>query len=372
MADILIRSVVKSYGRTKVVHGIDLDILHGDFVVILGPSGCGKSTLLRMIAGLEEIDAGEIAIAGRVVNELEPRERGCAMVFQNYALYPHMSVAENIGYSLKIMGIRKAERLERVAAVARIVGLEEFLDRRPAQLSGGQRQRVAMARAMIKEPQVFLFDEPLSNLDAKLRVQMRIEISRLHRRLGGTSVFVTHDQVEAMTLADKLVVMNAGCIEQVGTPKEVYHRPASLFVAGFIGSPPMNIMRVERATPGLAQLTSGATLQMPRLDTVPESSLRLGIRPEDIEIVAPGTPGAIEMPVEFVEELGAGHLVHGEFEGAEFVVALPGAIEVVAGGRLHMRFPPEALHMFDAVSGLRLDGVEKYSGLSSGAVREFA
>jgi sn-glycerol 3-phosphate transport system ATP-binding protein len=372
MADILIRNVVKSYGRTKVVHGIDLDILHGDFVVILGPSGCGKSTLLRMIAGLEEIDAGQIAIAGRVVNELEPRERGCAMVFQNYALYPHMSVAENIGYSLKIMGIRKAERLERVAAVARIVGLEEFLDRRPAQLSGGQRQRVAMARAMIKEPQVFLFDEPLSNLDAKLRVQMRIEIRRLHRRLGGTSVFVTHDQVEAMTLADKLVVMNAGRIEQVGTPKEVYHRPASLFVAGFIGSPPMNIIRVEKATPGLARLDSGATLQMPRLDSVPESSLRLGIRPEDIELVAPGTPGAMEMPVEFVEELGAGHLVHGEFEGAEFVVALPGAIEVAAGGRLHMRFPPEALHIFDAVSGLRLDGGEKAAGLNSGAVREFA
>jgi len=218
MADIAISNVTKSYGKTAVIHGVDLAIRDGEFVVILGPSGCGKSTLLRMIAGLEEITGGTIAIAGEVVNEKEPRERGCAMVFQNYALYPHFSVAENIGYALKVAGVPKAERMRRVREVAKSVGLEDYLDRKPSQLSGGQRQRVAMGRAMIREPKVFLFDEPLSNLDAKLRVQMRLEVRKLHQRLGATSVFVTHDQVEAMTLADRIVVMNAGRIEQIGTP----------------------------------------------------------------------------------------------------------------------------------------------------------
>ena len=219
MSEIAIRGVRKSYGKAETVHGIDLAFGSGEFVVILGPSGCGKSTLLRMIAGLESITAGEIAIGGRVVNRLEPRERGCAMVFQNYALYPHMTVAENIGYALKVAGVPKAERLRRIAEVSRSTGLERLLDRRPAQLSGGQRQRVAMGRAIIREPKVFLFDEPLSNLDATLRVQMRIEIRRLHDKQGVTSVFVTHDQVEAMTLADRLVVLNAGRVEQVGTPR---------------------------------------------------------------------------------------------------------------------------------------------------------
>ncbi|TJW82987.1 MAG: sn-glycerol-3-phosphate ABC transporter ATP-binding protein UgpC, partial [Mesorhizobium sp.] len=230
MASITIRDVRKSYAKMQVVHGVDLDIASGEFVVILGPSGCGKSTLLRMIAGLEEISDGTIAIDGAVVNKLEPRERGCAMVFQNYALYPHMSVAQNIGYSLKVAGVPAAERAQRIQAVARILELEHLLDRKPMALSGGQRQRVAMGRAMIREPKVFLFDEPLSNLDAKLRVQMRSEIRKLHRRLSATSVFVTHDQVEAMTLADRLVVMNGGRVEQVGTPAQVYSRPASRFV----------------------------------------------------------------------------------------------------------------------------------------------
>ena len=242
MTEISIRGARKTYGRLEIVHGIDLDIGDGEFVVILGPSGCGKSTLLRMIAGLEEITGGEIAIGGRVVNRLEPRERGCAMVFQNYALYPHMTVAENIGYALKVAGVRGPERRARIAKVAETLGLTEHLDRKPAALSGGQRQRVAMGRAMIREPKVFLFDEPLSNLDAKLRVQMRVEIRRLHRRLKATSVFVTHDQIEAMTLADRLVVMNQGRIEQVGAPADVYRRPSSRFVAGFIGSPPMNFL----------------------------------------------------------------------------------------------------------------------------------
>ncbi|MFZ4533794.1 MAG: sn-glycerol-3-phosphate ABC transporter ATP-binding protein UgpC, partial [Alsobacter sp.] len=245
MSTISIKGVHKNYGRNPVVKGVDLEIATGEFMVVLGPSGCGKSTLLRMIAGLEAITAGDIAIGGRIVNQLEPRERGCAMVFQNYALYPHMTVAENIGYALKVSGLGKAERRERVAAIAKTVGLEDFLERRPGELSGGQRQRVAMGRAMIREPQVFLFDEPLSNLDAKLRVQMRIEIRKLHNRLKTTSVFVTHDQVEAMTLADRLVVMNAGRIEQIGTPEEVYRAPATRFVAGFIGSPAMNLVEGE-------------------------------------------------------------------------------------------------------------------------------
>jgi sn-glycerol 3-phosphate transport system ATP-binding protein len=232
MANIDIRQVRKSYGKDEVIHGVDLTVKNGEFVVILGPSGCGKSTLLRMIAGLEDISGGEISIAGTVVNDLEPRQRGCAMVFQNYALYPHMTVAENIGYALKVAGMKKPERLEKVRAVAKSVGLEEFMDRKPGQLSGGQRQRVAMARAIIREPKVFLFDEPLSNLDAKLRVQMRHEIRRMHNRIKATSVFVTHDQHEGMTLADRMVIMNKGTIDQVGTPEEVYNRtPPSMWLA---------------------------------------------------------------------------------------------------------------------------------------------
>ncbi|MBP0573103.1 sn-glycerol-3-phosphate ABC transporter ATP-binding protein UgpC, partial [Mycobacterium tuberculosis] len=242
MSDISIRKVHKSYGRNAVVHGIDLEIANGEFVVILGPSGCGKSTLLRMVAGLEEISAGEIAIAGQVVNRLEPRERGCAMVFQNYALYPHMTVAENIGYALKVAGVKRAERIRRVEAVADILALRDFLDRKPGQLSGGQRQRVAMGRAMIREPKVFLYDEPLSNLDAKLRVAMRAELAALQRRLKATMIYVTHDQVEAMTLADRIVVLRNGIVEQVGAPLDLFNRPANTFVAGFIGSPHMNLL----------------------------------------------------------------------------------------------------------------------------------
>ena len=231
MASLELQKVEKKFGHSHVVKGVDLGVERGEFVVILGPSGCGKSTLLRMVAGLEAITTGSILINDKIVNELEPRERGCAMVFQNYALYPHMSVAENIGYALKVAGLSKAERDQKIQKVAQTLGLTEFLTRKPSQLSGGQRQRVAMGRAMIREPAVFLYDEPLSNLDAKLRVSMRGEIRRLHQRLGTTSLFVTHDQVEAMTLADRIVVMNAGRIEQIATPHEIYNRPASLFVA---------------------------------------------------------------------------------------------------------------------------------------------
>ncbi|MDP3895291.1 MAG: sn-glycerol-3-phosphate ABC transporter ATP-binding protein UgpC, partial [Mesorhizobium sp.] len=257
MASIDIRDVHKLYGRTPAVRGLDLFVEDGSFLVILGPSGCGKSTLLRMIAGLEDISAGEIAIDGRVVNDIEPGRRGCAMVFQNYALYPHMTVAENIGYALKVAGVSKVERGRRVSRVAAMLGLGDLLDRKPSQLSGGQRQRVAMGRAMVREPGIFLFDEPLSNLDAKLRIQMRLEIKRLHRELKTTSVFVTHDQVEAMTLADRLVVMNQGLIEQVGTPAEVYRRPTSRFVANFLGSPPMNFLPAQIDRRGRATVAGG-------------------------------------------------------------------------------------------------------------------
>jgi sn-glycerol 3-phosphate transport system ATP-binding protein len=351
MAEIAIRQVRKSYGRTEVVHGVDLDIADGEFVVILGPSGCGKSTLLRMIAGLEEITAGEIAIGGLRVNEKEPRERGCAMVFQNYALYPHMSVAENIGYALKVAGVARTERAARVAAVAETVGLAGFLERKPGQLSGGQRQRVAMARAMIREPKVFLFDEPLSNLDARLRVQMRIEIRRLHRRLSTTSVFVTHDQVEAMTLADRMVVMNAGGIEQIGTPGEIYHRPATRFVAGFIGAPPMNLLRAEIAG-GQARLASGLALPLGGdWAGLAEGRVELGIRPEEVTIAPVGD--GVPFTVEFLEELGAGRLAHGMLEGADFIVALPPGVALEPGGRCGLVFPPSSLQLFDAQTGRR-------------------
>jgi sn-glycerol 3-phosphate transport system ATP-binding protein len=352
MAEIDIRKVEKFYGPNKVVHGVDLNIRNGEFVVILGPSGCGKSTLLRMIAGLEAISAGEIAIGGEVVNMKEPRERGCAMVFQNYALYPHFSVAENIGYALRVAGVAKAERQRRVEEVARSVGLSEFLERKPGQLSGGQRQRVAMARAMIREPRVFLFDEPLSNLDAKLRVQMRIEIRRLHQRLAATSVFVTHDQVEAMTLADRIVVMNAGRIEQLGTPTEIYARPETLFVAGFIGSPPMNLLEARYLGAGEAE-AEGATVRMnPVTGLSAGTNLTIGIRPEDTLVNA---QGRYAFRCEFVEKLGPIQLVHGHFAGRDFIVQCPAAETIEAGSSLRFDVAAAAIHAFDPSTGLRFD-----------------
>src|SRR5688572_11050806 len=284
MASISLRNVVKKYGKGKqklqVIHGVNAEVADREFVVIVGPSGCGKSTLLRMVAGLEEISGGEIAIGGRVVNNLEPAERDIAMVFQNYALYPHMSVFENMAYGLKIKKMPIAEIKQRVDKAAGILELGHLLDRKPRQLSGGQRQRVAMGRAIVRQPQVFLFDEPLSTLDAKLRAQTRLEIQKLHRELGITSLFVTHDQVEAMTLAQRMIVMNAGRMEQIGTPEEVYQRPATTFVAGFIGSPPMNLL------PGIGDGESftpvgGAALPLPA--AAPRNGeLLLGVRPEHI------------------------------------------------------------------------------------------
>ncbi|HET6224507.1 MAG TPA: sn-glycerol-3-phosphate ABC transporter ATP-binding protein UgpC [Dongiaceae bacterium] len=356
MANIAIRDLRKSYGRREIVHGLDLDIANGEFVVVLGPSGCGKSTLLRMIAGLEEITSGEIAIDGRVVNRLEPRERGCAMVFQNFALYPHMTVADNIGYALKVAGVPRAERVARVAKVADTLGLTEFLDRKPAALSGGQRQRVAMGRAMIREPSVFLFDEPLSNLDAKLRGQMRVEIKRLHQRLRATSVFVTHDQVEAMTLADRLVVMNQGRIEQVGAPAEVYRRPASRFVAGFIGSPPMNFLPVRVLGPDMVALESDQRLRLRcgvgALDV--GAAVVAGFRPEDMQLIPAASADAIPFATDMVEELGASKLLHGQLAGAECIAAVPSAISLSTRATLFAQIAPESIHLFDGETGTRM------------------
>ncbi len=286
MGAIRLSKVEKVYGKgagaNKVIHGVDVDITDGEFIVIVGPSGCGKSTLLRMVAGLEEISGGEISIAGRVVNELEPSERDIAMVFQNYALYPHMSVYDNMAYGLKIAKLSKAEIDTRVQKAAKILELGGLLDRKPRQLSGGQRQRVAMGRAIVRQPAVYLFDEPLSNLDAKLRAQTRLEIQKLHRELGVTSLFVTHDQVEAMTLAERMMVMNAGIVEQIGTPDEVYQRPATTFVAGFIGSPPMNLIKGQAK--GMSFVVDGRSLPLPS-PAPRDGDCLMGVRPEHLEVL---------------------------------------------------------------------------------------
>jgi sn-glycerol 3-phosphate transport system ATP-binding protein len=335
MASISLRNVVKKYGKGKhelqVIHGVNAEIADREFIVIVGPSGCGKSTLLRMVAGLEEISGGEIDIGGRVVNKLEPAERDIAMVFQNYALYPHMSVFENMAYGLKIRKMPIDEIKTRVDKAAGILELAHLLDRKPRQLSGGQRQRVAMGRAIVRQPQVFLFDEPLSNLDAKLRAQTRIEIQKLHRELGITSLFVTHDQVEAMTLAQRMIVMNAGNMEQFGTPEEVYHRPASTFVASFIGSPPMNLLKDAQGG------RNGAIT---------------GIRPEHLDVSSTGWP----VKVETVELLGAERLIYGRVGGEQIIVRIdehqrsPAADEVI-----HVQPREDRLHWFDTNTGKRID-----------------
>src|SRR5471030_3009398 len=301
MAALSLQGVKKTYDSKQfVLHGIDVEVTDGEFVVMVGPSGCGKSTLLRMVAGLESVSEGKIAIGEKVVNTLEPKDRDIAMVFQNYALYPHMSVAQNMAYALKIGGVSKSEIDQRVQNAAKIMELEPLLARKPRELSGGQRQRVAMGRAIVREPAVFLFDEPLSNLDAKLRVQMRLEIQRLHRTLGTTSVYVTHDQVEAMTLAQRMIVMNAGRTEQIGAPLDVYAKPATTFVAGFIGSPPMNLIASKR---------NG-------------QDVLLGVRPEHLEPCAQGE-AMLTVDVDLIEPLGADTLVHGVVNGARIIVRLP-------------------------------------------------
>ncbi|MBA3323981.1 MAG: sn-glycerol-3-phosphate ABC transporter ATP-binding protein UgpC, partial [Rhodobacteraceae bacterium] len=284
MAEVRLSGVSKFYGAAQALHDISLEVPDGAFVVFVGPSGCGKSTLLRAIAGLEEISAGAISIGGRDVSRLAPSERGVAMVFQSYALYPHMTVRENIDFGMKINGVAPAERTARIAEAVRVLQLKDHLDRKPGQLSGGQRQRVAIGRAIVKQPQVFLFDEPLSNLDAKLRVQMRVELEALHRQLNATMIYVTHDQVEAMTMADQIVVLNAGRIEQVGAPLELYHAPRTLFVAGFLGAPSMNFLAV--VAEGKAIRYAGAALPLPA--PAARAGLTLGVRPEHMGAVAPG------------------------------------------------------------------------------------
>jgi sn-glycerol 3-phosphate transport system ATP-binding protein len=355
MAAISLRKVVKRYGsgpRTnQVIHGVDAEIGDGEFVVIVGPSGCGKSTLLRMVAGLEEISEGEIAIGGRVVNDMEPSARDIAMVFQNYALYPHMSVFDNMAYGLKIAKVPAGEIRTRVDKAAKILELGALLERKPRELSGGQRQRVAMGRAIVREPAVFLFDEPLSNLDAKLRAQTRLEIQKLHRGLGITSLFVTHDQVEAMTLAQRMIVMNAGRMEQFGTPEEVYQRPATTFVAGFIGSPPMNLLR-GRAE-GSHFSTGGQTLPLPQV--VPRAGeLILGLRPEHAQW-AEGGAGAWELVVDVVETLGAERLVYCRLGETLFTVRIDGTLPPPRpGDRVPLRAPAERLHWFDPQTQARV------------------
>ena len=358
MADISIRAVKKSYGDTKVIHGVSVDIRDGEFIVIVGPSGCGKSTLLRMIAGLERITEGEIAIGDRVVNNLEPKDRDIAMVFQNYALYPHMTVYANMAYGLKIAGLPKAEIDQRVEEAAGILELKGLLERKPRQLSGGQRQRVAMGRAIVRQPAAFLFDEPLSNLDAKLRVQMRLEIKRLQRRLGTTSVYVTHDQVEAMTMADRLIVMNGGHAEQIDTPMVVYERPASLFVAGFIGSPAMNFLDAEVGADG-ASLTveQGTAVKLNNGGLQGQGGRRvtLGVRPEHLHAAGDGS-ATFTLQVQMVETLGADSLAHGVLagQGENLTIRVPGTTKLAEGDRLPLAADPGALHLFDPDSGRRI------------------
>lgn len=357
MANLKLQAVTKSYdGKNQIIQSIDLDVADGEFIVMVGPSGCGKSTLLRMVAGLERTTSGDIYINDQRVTELEPKDRGIAMVFQNYALYPHMSVFDNMAYGLKIRGFGKAQILARVEEAARILELGPLLKRKPRELSGGQRQRVAMGRAIVREPAVFLFDEPLSNLDAKLRVQMRLELQQLHRRLRTTSLYVTHDQVEAMTLAERVIVMNKGIAEQIGTPSEVYRRPASLFVASFIGSPAMNLLPGQLTTDGTSLvMEDGFDLPLP----VPRPEwggreLTVGIRPEHIQLTEDQQNG-IPMVLNTLELLGADNLAHGKLAGSGVVVRLSHEVFPPAGSLLRLVFPAKALHFFDTHSGLRME-----------------
>ena len=358
MADVSLKDIYKSFGKNEVIHGISCDIRDGEFIVILGPSGCGKSTVLRMIAGLEEITQGDIAIDGKVVNQLEPADRDIAMVFQNYALYPHMTVFKNMAYGLKIRRMPKAEIEKRVHKAAEILELTEFLNRKPRQLSGGQRQRVAMGRCIVREPKVFLFDEPLSNLDAKLRVQMRLEIRKLHEDLKITSIYVTHDQVEAMTLGDRLIVMDNGHAAQIGSPLEVYERPATRFVAGFIGSPAMNFLEARIGAAGDSVAIAGDVhlpLDNGKMPGYEDRAVTLGIRPEHFEI-AGDEDAALRLHVDHVELLGADTLVHGHFGEAQtsLTVRLPGVQHLDKQTVLAMRVPPTKLHLFDKKNGRRI------------------
>ncbi len=357
MAAVDVRKVEKFFGSVQVLHGVSVDIEDGEFVVLVGPSGCGKSTLLRMIAGLEEINSGEIAIGGRVVNTVPPKDRDIAMVFQNYALYPHMTVLQNMAFSLKLAKAPKAVIEERVNKAADILGLGDYLARYPRQLSGGQRQRVAMGRAIVRDPQVFLFDEPLSNLDAKLRVQMRSEIKELHQRLKTTSIYVTHDQIEALTMADRIVVMQGGHVEQIGAPLDLYDNPANLFVAGFIGSPSMNFIdaRIDRQNGAVVAVTGdGSRLPLPG-DVAGNDGQEIvyGIRPEHLHLVGESENGAVAEVV-VVEPTGAEILVITRFAGGEAQAVFRERHRLLPGDQIHLAPNLDAVHVFDKASGQRI------------------
>jgi len=365
MATVTLQKLIKRYGAVEAVRAIDLQIADGEFVALVGPSGCGKSTTLRMIAGLEEISGGDIRIGDELVNDLPPRARNISMVFQSYALYPHMSVRENMAFSLKIAKRPQAEIDARVAEASEILHLDELLDRRPSQLSGGQRQRVAMGRAIVRKPEVFLFDEPLSNLDAKLRTQMRTEIKKLHARVPSTVIYVTHDQVEAMTLADRIVIMRDGRIEQIGTPEDVFRRPATRFVAGFIGSPPMNLIEAEIAD-GALRFGQGDDLPLPdkfRGAVTPGLKVVFGLRPDDVHPTGHGLPSESggqtvqrEIAVSVTEPLGNETLVFAPFGGLEWVARMLNPVPLAAGQRVNMTFDLAKAHLFSAETGRAIEG----------------
>ena len=353
MASVTINTVRKSYGHFEVLHGVTIDIPDGEFVILVGPSGCGKSTLLRMIAGLEEISGGEMRIGDRVVNDVAPKERDIAMVFQSYALYPHLTVGANMGFSLKLAKAPKAEIRQRVGEAAQILGLEHLLDRYPRNLSGGQRQRVAMGRAIVRQPQVFLFDEPLSNLDAKLRVQMRSEIKQLHQRLKTTTIYVTHDQIEAMTMADRIVVMRDGYVEQIGTPLDLYDRPANLFVAGFIGSPGMNILRgrVSPDDPAVMIADGGVRLPLPQgLALPPGHGLLYGVRPEHVTV----NRGGIASTVSLIEPTGAETQLTAKLGETPIIASVRDRFDLHVGAPVTLGFDLSAVHLFDAETEARV------------------
>ncbi|MGA7614437.1 MAG: sn-glycerol-3-phosphate ABC transporter ATP-binding protein UgpC [Thermoanaerobaculia bacterium] len=355
MAGVLFRSVNKRYGDVSVIDDLDLEIRDREMMVLVGPSGCGKSTALRMIAGLEEITSGTIAIGDHVVNDLPPKERDIAMVFQSYALYPHMTVRENLAFGLRMRNVPRPEIERLVSDAAEILEITHLLDRKPKQLSGGQRQRVAVGRAIVRHPAVFLFDEPLSNLDAKLRVQMRAEITRLQRRLETTSVYVTHDQVEAMTMGDRIAVMRAGKIQQVGPPLEVYSSPANLFVAQFIGTPEINILDARIGEDGATMVSMGVTLPAPaNLPAGSGREIKLGVRPEHVLLAAADSPVRLEAVVEMVEPLGHQSIVHTSVDGTRLVAALPAEVLPRSGDRIGLTFDAHAFHLFDAATGERI------------------
>jgi multiple sugar transport system ATP-binding protein len=353
MAGVSVRNIVKRYGSVQVIHGVDVEIADGEFVILVGPSGCGKSTLLRMIAGLEAISDGEIAIGGKVVNNVAPKDRDIAMVFQNYALYPHKNVADNMGFSLKIKGRPRAEIDAKVRKAAEILDLTKLLDRFPRQLSGGQRQRVAMGRAIVRDPQVFLFDEPLSNLDAKLRVAMRVEIKELHQRLGTTIVYVTHDQIEAMTMADKIVVMRDGHVEQVGAPLDLYDNPGNVFVAGFIGSPAMNFIkgRIDARDGGQIFVSdAGAVLPVSGVNAESGRPVVYGIRPEHIDLDGDGLPATVSV----LEPTGSETQIFARIGEDPIDAVVKARLKVRPGEEIRLRIDPSRVHIFDRQSSARL------------------